>query len=59
MPLRRRNSKAVDRAREDLAAGEIDGLHTFVRSSIVRVQVYADRVDITLIRIASVSTSMR
>jgi site-specific DNA recombinase len=33
---------------KDIADGDIDGLHTFMRSSIVRVQVYVDRIDITL-----------
>jgi site-specific DNA recombinase len=33
---------------KDIATGEIDGLHTFMRSSIVRVQVHVDRIDITL-----------
>jgi site-specific DNA recombinase len=37
----------IERAKS-IAAGEIDGLHTFMRSSIVRVQVYLDRIDITL-----------
>jgi hypothetical protein len=39
--------RLIERAK-DIAAGDIDGLHTFMRSSIVRVQVYVDRIDITL-----------
>ena len=39
--------RLIERAR-DIAAGEIEGLHTFMRSSIVRVQVHVDRIDITL-----------
>jgi site-specific DNA recombinase len=39
--------RLIERAR-NIAAGEIDGLHTFMRSSIVRVQVHVDRIDITL-----------
>jgi site-specific DNA recombinase len=37
----------IERAK-DIAAGEIDDLYTFMRSSIVRVQVHVDRIDITL-----------
>jgi site-specific DNA recombinase len=33
---------------KDIAAGEIDDLYAFMRSSIVRVQVHVDRIDITL-----------
>ena len=39
--------RLIERVR-NIAAGEIDGLHTFMRSSIVRVQVHVDRIDITL-----------
>jgi hypothetical protein len=39
--------RLIERAKA-IAAGEIDSLHTFMRSSIVRVQVYLDRIDITL-----------
>ena len=39
--------RLIERAK-DIATGEIDGLHTFMRSSIVRVQVHVDRIDITL-----------
>ena len=39
--------RLVDRAKA-IAAGDIDGLRRFVRSSMVRVQVYVDRIDITL-----------
>ncbi len=31
-----------------VAAGENDGLHTFIRSTVLRVQVHADRIDIVL-----------
>jgi site-specific DNA recombinase len=33
---------------KDIAAGEIDDLYAFMRSSIVRIQVHVDRIDITL-----------
>jgi hypothetical protein len=39
--------RLIERAK-DIAAGDIDGLRKFVRSSMVRVQVYLDRIDITL-----------
>jgi site-specific DNA recombinase len=39
--------RLIERAK-DIAAGEIDGLHIIMRSSIVRVQVHVDRIDITL-----------
>jgi site-specific DNA recombinase len=39
--------RLVERAK-NVAAGEIDGLHTFMRSSIVRVQVHVDRIDVIL-----------
>jgi site-specific DNA recombinase len=39
--------RLIERAR-NVAAGEIDALHTFMRSSIVRAQVHADRIDIVL-----------
>jgi len=39
--------RLVERAK-GIAAGYIDGLPRFVRSSMVRVQVYVDRIDITL-----------
>jgi len=39
--------RLIERAKH-VAAGEIDGLHTFMRSSIVRVQVHGDRIDVIL-----------
>jgi len=39
--------RLIERAK-DIAVGEIDGLCAFMRSSIVRVQVHVDRIDITL-----------
>jgi hypothetical protein len=39
--------RLIGRARH-VAAGEIDGLHTFMRLSILRVQVHVDRIDITI-----------
>jgi site-specific DNA recombinase len=39
--------RLVERARY-VAADKIDALHTFTRSTIVRVQVHMDRIDITL-----------
>jgi hypothetical protein len=39
--------RLIERAKH-IAAGEMDGLRTFVRSSIIRVQVHLDRIDITL-----------
>jgi hypothetical protein len=38
--------RLVERARH-IASGTIDDLHAFMRSSIVRVQVHMDRIDIT------------
>jgi hypothetical protein len=39
--------RLIERA-SNIAAGEIGGLYTFMRSSVVRVQVHVDRIDITL-----------
>jgi site-specific DNA recombinase len=39
--------RSIERAR-NIAAGEINCLHTFMRSSITRIQVHVDRIDITL-----------
>jgi site-specific DNA recombinase len=39
--------RLIERAKH-VAAGEIDGLHTFMRSSIVRVQVHVDRIDVII-----------
>ena len=39
--------RLIERAKH-VAAGEIDALQTFMRSSIVRAQVHADRIDIVL-----------
>jgi hypothetical protein len=39
--------RLIERARQ-VAAGESDGLHTFMRSTVVRVQVHVDRIDIIL-----------
>ena len=39
--------RAIERARE-ISTGEIEDLHAFMRSNIIRVQVHADRIDITL-----------
>jgi site-specific DNA recombinase len=39
--------RLIERAK-DIAAGEIDDLYTFMRSSVVRVQVHVDRIDIAL-----------
>jgi len=39
--------RIAERARH-VAAGKIDALHAFIRSSIVRIQVHLDRIDITL-----------
>jgi site-specific DNA recombinase len=39
--------RLIERAK-DIAADEIDDLYTFIRLSIVRVQVHVDRIDITL-----------
>jgi DNA invertase Pin-like site-specific DNA recombinase len=39
--------RLIERARQ-VTAGESDGLHTFMRSTVVRVQVHVDRIDIIL-----------
>jgi len=42
-----RQKRLIERAKH-VSAGEIDGLHKFMRSSVVRAQVHADRIDIVL-----------
>ena len=39
--------RAIERAKE-ICTGEIEDLYTFMRSNIIRVQVHADRIDVTL-----------
>jgi site-specific DNA recombinase len=39
--------RLIERAKH-VAAGQSDGLHTFIRSAVVRVQVHVDRIDIAV-----------
>jgi site-specific DNA recombinase len=41
--------RLIERAK-DIASGEIDDVYTFMRSSIVRIQVHLDRIDVSLIQ---------
>ncbi len=47
VPRATAQKRTIDRARK-IGTGEIEDLHTFMRSNIIHVQVHADRIDITL-----------